>query len=360
MSKSLSIKVGMFVIIGFILLGAFSLMSEGFKKLKGTYHIKTHFKQVAGLNEGDYVLLAGVHIGYVDKIIISKEYKDVTLELRIFKDTQIAKDAKARLELISIMGLKSVNISMGDPTKGYIEPGGIIEGEETIELSQMIASVNDATSSAKSFVDSINKNQDEIATRIKGILDENRENIKKTVDSVAEAAPQFKDTVANINEAVSSITNGKGSIGKLFTDDTMYNDLKSFFDGTNDIIAQVKEGKGTIGRLIYDEKMYTNVYETFESVKNTSDSLNEMVSGNKEDVRNVVESFKKFSADLSKTAETFKEISENIKKGEGTIGKLVTDDTLYNDARKAIARIDESFAESQEQSVIKTFVGVFF
>ncbi len=360
MNKGLSIKVGMFVIIGFILLSVFSLMSEGFKKLKGTYIIKTHFKEVSGLTEGDYVLLAGVHIGYVDKIRISEDYKDVTLDLRIFKDKKVTKDAVARVDLISIMGLKSINISIGDLSSGYAEPGDTIESLETVELSEMIANVNKTTDSAKEFIDSLNENQNEIASKVKEILDENRDNIKNTITSLSESSPKLQDTIASINDMVASVNNGEGTIGRLFKDDSLYKDVTDFFDSTNELVSQVKKGEGTLGKLLYDDYIYIQATETLESIEKTSISLNDLINNNENDITNVIDTIKKFSSDMSETAETFKEVAENIKQGKGTIGKLVTDDALYTDARKAISRIDDTFEESQEQSVIKTFIGVFF
>ena len=63
------LRVGIFVLIGLVVLGFLILNSTGdFNPFKGTIKLKARFNQADGLREGAEVQLAGVHIGSVENV----------------------------------------------------------------------------------------------------------------------------------------------------------------------------------------------------------------------------------------------------------------------------------------------------
>ena len=63
---------------------------------------------------------------------------------------------------------------------------------------------------------------------------------------------------------------------------------------------------------------------------------------------------------IGEAAENFLEVSRKVNTGEGTIAKLVNDPELYDDLRRTVGQIRKTFEEGEEQSVLRTFLGVFF
>ena len=78
--------------------------------------------------------------------------------------------------------------------------------------------------------------------------------------------------------------------------------------------------------------------------------LRDFISANKDPLTVTISNMQAFSAD----------ISSQISEGKGTLGKLVNDPELYDEARRAVSQIRKTFEEGEEQSVLRTFVGVFF
>ena len=90
MDKSrLELKVGLFVLIGLVLLAvAVIQFSKGTSLFHGTYALRLHAVNVGGLKERAGVLLAGVQVGSVSDIKLADDGKSVTILLRIYKQYQ--------------------------------------------------------------------------------------------------------------------------------------------------------------------------------------------------------------------------------------------------------------------------------
>ena len=76
-------------------------------------------------------------------------------------------------------------------------------------------------------------------------------------------AAQISDVAATANEGIvqatallKDIREGKGSLGKLFTDDALYRDVNAFVASANGVVASINRGQGTLGKLTKDSKAY--------------------------------------------------------------------------------------------------------
>ena len=74
--------------------------------------------------------------------------------------------------------------------------------------------------------------------------------------------------MTTIKDIASRIEKGEGTLGKLSTDDKLYQDLQSTLAQLSAFVKDIEEGKGTLGRLAKDEQLYLNLNEvTSEVVK---------------------------------------------------------------------------------------------
>jgi len=102
---------------------------------------------------------------------------------------------------------------------------------------------------------------------------------------------------------------GKGTAGKLLTNDELYNRINSTADrldksveSINSMIAEINEGRGTLGKLIKDEQIYNEARAAIARFNTTAERIDSMVAA--------------------------------AQRGEGTIGKLMTDDALYSNVNQ--------------------------
>lgn len=97
MSRSrVEIKVGMFVLVGLLLLAAFVLLfSKGTAFWRGTFELRLKSENVGGIKPGSNILLAGVPVGRVTRAELAPDGKGVTIYLRILSKYQIYDDGKS-------------------------------------------------------------------------------------------------------------------------------------------------------------------------------------------------------------------------------------------------------------------------
>lgn len=172
-----SIKLGIFVTVGFVLFVAgIYLIGEKQQLFNNTFRVSGIFNHVGGLQVGNNVRFDGINVGVIEGILIINDTA-VKVDMIIDEEVRqfIKKDAVAMIGSDGLMGSKIMNISPG------------LNDREPIEHNDMIATVQPIS------------------------IDEVFGKLKITADN---AAIITTDLAAITNR----ISSGKGTIGKLFMD----------------------------------------------------------------------------------------------------------------------------------------------
>ena len=170
-----------------------------------------------------------------------------------------------------------------------------------------------------------------VSGEFKEMVTENKANVTRIVSNVAQASDKFGPLAdkadaafTGINSIVQGVEEGKGSLGLLVKDETLYNDARDTVASLKTISADIEQGKGTLGKLVKDEALY---------------------------------------ADAEATVKNIREMTDNMNKGEGTLGKLMKDDTLATEAEKTMKKVQRAADSVQEQvpiTVLGTIFGILF
>jgi phospholipid/cholesterol/gamma-HCH transport system substrate-binding protein len=179
-----NIKLGVFVTIGLLLfIGAIYFIGNRQHLFSKTLTLSALFTDISGLQIGNNVRFSGINVGTIKDIVIVSDSM-VKVDIEIEKSTQkfIKKDARASIGSEGLMGNKVMNISPGTPSSKMIE-------EKDILLTKKIAGLDD---------------------------------IMIKMDSVAGNAVYI---TADLKGLLSNMHSGKGTLGKLFMDETMANNL---------------------------------------------------------------------------------------------------------------------------------------
>ncbi|GFO67937.1 ABC transporter substrate-binding protein [Geomonas limicola] len=301
MALSVEKKVGMFFLIGLIVLGILLEVGEKWNPFEKNVPYKTFLTSITGLKVGDPVRLAGVDVGRITKISILSDKIQIDFEVK--PGTQVHTDTVAGLRLTNLLGGQFLGLSFGTPSAPLLQPGSTVTGKDVANIDIIVDNVSDLTKDAKAFITSLNKNQDDVLKKISAMLEENRGNLK--------------GTVANLNSITAKLDRGDGSLALLLNDKKLYSDTSATMANLNAVTAKIQRGEGTIGKLVNDDAFY-------------------------KDATAVVADLKTGVKDLNAGMKNVNEITAKINRGEGTIGKLVNDDTMYNrlnDASKDIGEI---------------------
>ena len=212
----LEFKVGIFVAIGIAILMSMIFSLKELKYAQQKYTIKVRFNFANGIETAAPVRVAGVQVGEVKNIEIveNKEANKMAVDLYIGLDKKIKveKDSEAFINTLGLIGEKYVEILPGTPGSEALKPGDMLAGRESVPMEKLTEKAYD------------------IAT---GLGDTIKHFNKLVGDPEMQAA--FKATMldlrkfmASANTVMDKVKAGEGTVGKLFMDQSLYNELEAF------------------------------------------------------------------------------------------------------------------------------------
>lgn len=388
--KGPEIWVGMFVVIGIFLLVLLTLKIEKFQFGKEAgYLLNVYFSSAPGLDRNSPVRVAGVHVGNVEKIVLAEGRAKVSFRLPL--NVALYKGAKAYIKSEGFLGEKYIEISPGTSASPKVEPNGVIEqGASPVDVEQFLSTVGDLKDEIKEVtkpladvlksvdnkkVERVIDNFDKFSGQLTGLAKDSKETIQKA-----------KDAFSRVEDIGDKVKKGEGTLGKLVTDDSIYQEAKKTIEILKDVSEKVNRGEGTLGKLIKEETVYQDakktveiakealeaVKETAETLKNVSSriekgegTLGKLIKDESlyQEAKETVQSVKETMQSAKDAVQSVKGIAEKVEKGEGTLGKLVNDDALMKETEKTLKKIQKSAEGIQEQTpitVLGTIIGIFF
>jgi phospholipid/cholesterol/gamma-HCH transport system substrate-binding protein len=309
MKNSLETRIGIFVAL--VVLAAVFILDivGGPEKFTRGQRLYAMFHNVQDLKVGDRVKMAGVEIGRVEDIKLTNN--TVMVGMKVRGEADVKTDSTATVKFTGLMGQNFVAIGFGTPTAPAAINGAIIASVEQPDLSALVAKLDNVASGVENLTKSFTGDKiDNLLGPFTDFLKANREPLTATF--------------ANLKSISTQISEGKGTVGKLIYEDSLYNsaittvtnlqDATDQIKGTvaqaHKIIDEVNAGQGTIGKLVKDDKLYT---ETVESMSN------------------------------------LKEILEKINQGNGTVGKLINDQEFYKNAKMTLQKLDKATDGLEDQ-----------
>ncbi|WP_240665616.1 MlaD family protein [Lutibacter sp. HS1-25] len=281
---------------GIVAVTIISLFIWGYNFMKGlnlfkgplkTYY--TVYNNVQGLNTASTVTINGVEVGKVIAIDFDKnpdKRGQLIVEFSVENDFEFSKKSIAKVYSASLMGGKSLAIIPSYEGE-MAKPGDVLNGE--IE-SDIFSSVADKLNPLQAKVENVIVSADSLMTGLNSVLDEKRrESLKQSITSL-------NATIANFER----------------------------LSGSLDTILRVN-GKKLNSTLSNTEAMTANFAKLSDTLVNAN--LGETVKS------------------LDATINSLQTILANIEAGDGTIGKLLNDEEMYNNLTNASKELEELLRE---------------
>lgn len=251
------------MILGVIFLAAITFLifvSISISKLNifsQTQYVKVNFKNVSGLKEGDPVRILGMEAGTVHRLRILPD-NTVKVVLKLSEPFELREDYKIAIEESSILGGNFIGIDPGTPGKKIVNLKTNLKGE-------LISGGLDALGIF------IKENKEEVrellSTGSKIIKDasEGKGTLGKLL--VDESLyTNLKETSESLKNMTKKVESGEGNLGKFLNDDQLYIDLKDSVESVKKTLKQIESNKGLMGKIIYDEKLAQQVSDAGDSV----------------------------------------------------------------------------------------------
>jgi phospholipid/cholesterol/gamma-HCH transport system substrate-binding protein len=295
----LEIKVGLFVLIGLVLLAVLLInFSKGVTRFSRAYELYLETSDVGGIKPGAGVLMAGYPIGNVSKLTLSTNGNTVTLLLKIKREHRIRTDSLFVLEQSGFLGDQFVAVYPGTNLAApFLEAGAHATCPPPFNLQQ---TARDASGFIRRIDQTARELNDAITDVRRHVLNqETLTNVALAVSQMRDLSDRARDTVDEIHALVQTnrpAINGSVSNLAVFTEqlnrlsasldlfvatnsprlNTAVRNVESASENLKVVMADVRAGKGTAGRLLSDEQMATNVAEIARNLSITSSNLNRL------------------------------------------------------------------------------------
>jgi phospholipid/cholesterol/gamma-HCH transport system substrate-binding protein len=132
--------VGLFMIAGFFAFGYLSLQMGEFSvfDLEKNYGIEAEFDNVSGLKVGAAIEIAGVNVGKVARVELTKQGL-AKVEMLINHDVGITGDAIASIRTQGLIGDKYIKIIQGADEEMLKEGDVIFDTESSIDFEELVS-----------------------------------------------------------------------------------------------------------------------------------------------------------------------------------------------------------------------------
>ncbi len=260
------VRLGLFVLVGLAATIYLLFLLTDPATFRGRYKITTTVENVMGLRKGDPVQMRGVNIGRVHDFGLEVESEDVVIILEVEGQWRIPVGSVTRLVSPGLMSPRTVMVVPGDGP-GYVPPGATLPG-----------------------------------TAVKGLLDD--------TDALGAKGEQFLDQITALLSDSTIAAVGGGA-----------QDLQVLLGELSDIIgSQSEELEDLIGSLNRAADGLADV---------TGPELREHISSTVSRADSLMGSLRSTSVRFDRAAEALETVLGRMERGEGTLGQLSVNDSLY-------------------------------
>lgn len=350
---------GVFMLVVLALLAYFTIVISGVDLIRGRERVRVsiEFDGVGGLKDHDNVMYRGTKVGTVEDVILNET--NLVAVVEIDRSVVLRTGYRACVQSMSLLGGNHLVLEEGEGD--VIELGSeTLHGETPSDWMQDIAAVakNLKNITGDSGIDTIVSNLTVMSEKVRDIS-ERVERGEGTLGRLLSAddtlytdiqstVTELRGTAANANIVATRLANGEGTLGRLMSsDDTVYNDLKQTVANANIIATRLANGEGPLGRLLSeDETVLEDLKGAIAAFRKSCESFD-------------VTELKAGASDVVNRAGTLVDslnvVADRLKNGEGTLGRLAADDTLYKEVEGLVRDIRQVIDNYRDTTPISTF-----
>jgi phospholipid/cholesterol/gamma-HCH transport system substrate-binding protein len=289
-------KTGIIVVVSIAIL----IWGINFLKGKDVFTRETRlyaiYPRVDGLIPSNNVLLNGLKIGTVRYLnIIPDNSGRILVTLHISEDVTIPKKSTAQIYNTDLLGAKSVRIILGKETEPAKDGDTLIAGIQT----SFAEDINTQVAPIKEKAETLLSSMDSVLVIFQAVFNEStRENLKKSFESISKSLRSIEGISSNLDTLFNTQQNNIGAIIK---------NLRSITDNinkNNDKISSAINNFSAISDTLAKANLAATLAATKKSLEQTASVLTK------------------------------------INRGEGSLGLLANNDSLYNNLNNASQSLD--------------------
>ena len=224
MKKHIELYVGIFVLVGLIILGVMIIGFGEYEYLGKQYVIYAVFNFISGVVEGAPVRYAGVDVGKVLKATLFEGVDgrtQVKLSLSIKEGVRIKSDSEAVINSLGIIGEKYVELFPGSPDVPILGAEGVIRGVDPVALEMVMVKAERVLKELEAALTSVNQI----------LTPEVQADIKATIVNFRKFGRDVDRLSKKIELVVNKINRGEGTVGQLIYAQELHDELLALIKG---------------------------------------------------------------------------------------------------------------------------------
>ena len=323
------LKVGITVVVASLTLALLLFLMSGTSGLfTSRITLIAYFNNAGGLRPGAPVRLSGVDIGNVVTMrIVDEPTKkltpvEVTMKVSTKYGFNMRRDSVCLLRTSGVLGETYVDLDSSQATGPLAQTGDTLATREQADIEDVVVT----SQSTLQNMDALLKRAD----RILAFAESGKGSLGKLIYDPT-LYNRFSATVAEFQQIVQQVGSGEGSLGRLISRNDAYDKFIATLDKMNSVIDDIQQGKGTAGKFLKDPSLYNNANDTIANMK----QLTEDINAGKGTLGKLTKD-EELAKKLDNTITKLSELTTELEAGQGTAGKLFKDESLYNNANQML------------------------
>lgn len=340
----MEVAVGMFVLMGLAVAMVFVLsIAERQHIFVKRVWLYATFDDVVGLRSGSPVFLSGVEAGTVSSLSFTNQGQ-IKVALRIQADymDRIRSDSVATIGSVGLLGDKSVEISVGSPDAPPMTVGGNLRTVPPLSINRVVEGLEPVKNSLEEVLANLSEVTEELA--------QDREAIGRTINGAA--------------EAIEHLNSGEGTLGKLFKDERLYDDLLETVSRSRETaealesvatraIPLVEDIQEVAANLKTSSRRFPEITESATRLMVSAEEAARNLGDLAKDMRDVSGELPGIMTDMATAARNVREASEELPGAAKSLRSSVEEGGRLVEAAKGHWLVRGSFPEDEPPEAVE-------
>jgi phospholipid/cholesterol/gamma-HCH transport system substrate-binding protein len=299
---------------------------------------RAYFPNVQGLTEESPVWLGGLEVGQVVSIGFTEDAGNRNVEVRFRISSKytdrVRQDSVARLSSLGVLGEKAVDVTLGSMKAPRVPDGGELRADTSGDLNALLQAAGQVMEDSKAISRSLKVAVETYANPVLA------EDISASLRSLRGLLEEVEKGEGVLHALIYDKEAGRQVRGLLADAAQTARRVDGAVNHVEALLAEVRHGDGTAHALIYGKEGA----QAFSELGAAAGQLAGLIEDAKQSPNGAVHQLiygdaRGMFADLGSAAADLKKITSTVANGEGTVGGLISDPTVYEDLRQVLGNV---------------------
>ncbi len=354
--------LGLLFVVALSILAFYTLFLTDIHLFKEPILKTVYFPEAYGLREGDPVQVLGARIGRVRTLEPqpnAEPNKFIRTVLSLDEEIELKHGAVITIQESTLLGGRHVDIYPGEFGGPPLEPGpegayfGRVKKNPITALGDLGSMLTENRETLKNILSNLESVTSDVKTG-KGVVG------RLIADE--DLGNKAASILTSVEETATALKAGEGLLGALIYDQGLKDSANRTFARIEKVGADIEAGQGLIGAMLYDQELKDKTANGLKAFAEVGTKINSGVGtvGRLVNDEALADDLQTVVTNLRGATEDIRSVVAQVRTGEGSLGKLLIEDELYQETLRTVRLLTRSLEDYREAAPITAFTGVLF